>query len=131
MFHSSILKTRQIKTLSTRLNQQLVSNSQKQKQEQPQSTQQASTLNSKKELEKCIVAQNLIFSIMSISLDGLMNYIPNLSDNSFTTHFDEYKLLLTSQTAQPSSFDTYNAFSFGTVLWMVDYCLKISQKVIN
>ena len=59
---------------------------------------------------------------MSISLDGLMNYISNLSDNSFTTHFDEYKLLLTSQTAQPSSFDTYNAFS---KVKSVSYALKI------
>ena len=33
------------------------------------------------------------------------------------------------QLAQPSSFDTFNAFSFGSILWMIDYCLKIVQKV--
>jgi hypothetical protein len=65
---------------------------------------------------------------MSTSLDGLLNYMPNLGDFNYATHFDEYKLLLTTQLSQPSSFDTYSPFSFGSILWMIDYCLKIAQK---
>jgi len=54
--------------------------------------------------------------------------MPNLGDFNYATHLDEYKLLLTTQLAQPSSFDTYSPFSFGSILWMIDYCLKIAQK---
>ncbi len=91
--------------------------------------QQAANLNAKKEIGKCIVAQNLIFSITSISLDALMSYVPNLGDSNCAIQFDEYKLLLSAQLAQPSSFDTFSSFSFGSIMWMIDYCLKIAQKV--
>lgn len=125
ILHSCISKTRQIKSVSTRLNQQLHTNAQK----KDQTTQQkAANLKSKKEIEKCISVQNLLFPIMSISLDGIANYMPNLGEFSYATHLDEYKLLLTTQLAQPSSFDTFSPFSFGSILWMIDYCLKISQK---
>ena len=124
MLHSCIFKTRQIKSLSTKLSQQLHYSS-TQKQQPGGSAQQAS----KKEIEKLVAAQNLIFCIISLCLDALMNYAPNLSENNYATNFDEYKLLLSMQLAQPSSFDTFNAFSFGSILWMIDYCLKIVQKV--
>lgn len=85
-------------------------------------------MNAKKEIGKWITAQNLIFSIMSISLDALTSYTPNLGDSNCAIQFDEYKLLLSAQLAQPSSFDTFSSFSFGSIMWMIDYCLKIAQK---
>lgn len=126
MLHSCISKTRQIKSVSSRLSQQLHASAQKKDKLTPQ--QQAASMKSKKEIGKCIAAQNLIFSIMSVSLDALMNYVPNLGDNNYITHFDEYKLLISTQLAQPSSFDNFSAFSFGSILWIIDYCLKIAQK---
>lgn len=85
-------------------------------------------MKAKKEIGKCIISQNLIFTIMSISLDALSSYTPNLGDSNCAVQFDEYKLLLSAQLAQPSSFDTFSSFSFGSIMWIIDYCLKIAQK---
>jgi hypothetical protein len=73
-------------------------------------------------------SQNLIFSIMSFCLDSLFTCIPNFSDPNYLITIDEYKLLLDTHLTMPSSFDLQTSLSFGSILWLIEYCLKILQK---
>jgi hypothetical protein len=79
--------------------------------------------------EDLITAQNLFFNIISICLDSLFNYAPNLADHNYLSYLDEYQLLVHVNFTAPSSFDLNAHLSFGSLLWMIDFCLKILQKV--
>lgn len=73
-------------------------------------------------------SQNLIFSIMSLCLDSLINFMPNFADPNYLITIDEYKLLLDTHLSMPSSFDLQTSLSFGSILWLIEYCLKLLQK---
>jgi hypothetical protein len=73
-------------------------------------------------------SQNVIFSIMSLCLDSLLNFIPNFADPNYLLTIDEYKLLLDTHLTMPSSFDLQTSLSFGSILWLIEYCLKLLQK---
>lgn len=72
--------------------------------------------------------QNMLFTIISINLDGLFNFSPSFADQNFSLKMDEYKILLTSQITPPSAFDAHTPLSFGSILWLVDYLLKLLHK---
>jgi hypothetical protein len=75
-----------------------------------------------------VIAQNLLLHLICNCLNTLRNYIPNLSDLKYDSHLNEYKLLLTIHFTPPS-FDSQSPLSFGCILWLIDYCLKILHKV--
>lgn len=79
-------------------------------------------------LDDLVNIQNILFTIISINLDGLFNFSPNFADQNFSLKFDEYKILLTSQISPPSAFDAHTPLSFGSVLWLIDYLLKLLHK---
>ncbi|RNA38292.1 nucleoporin NUP188-like protein [Brachionus plicatilis] len=72
--------------------------------------------------------QNMLFTIISLNLDGLFNFSPNFADQNYSLKLDEYKILLTSQISPPSAFDAHTPLSFGSILWLVDYLLKLLHK---
>lgn len=72
--------------------------------------------------------QNMLFTIVSINLDGLFNFSPSFADQNFSLKLDEYKILLTSQISPPSAFDAHTPLSFGSILWLIDYLLKLLHK---
>ena len=116
----------QIKALSIKLAQQA----------QYQSSQMSTTGTTTRQpavpkinMEGFIAAQNLIFSITNLCLDSLSNYIPNLADYNYACYFDEFKLLPSLQSTPPSSFDSTSGLSFGSIIWMTDYSLRMLQKV--
>ena len=81
------------------------------------------------DLEELLLCQNLLFSISSFCLDAIYHYIPNLA--SPLTNIEEYNLLVAVNLNPPSSFDCQTPLSFGSILWMIDYCMKLLQKVTN
>ncbi|CAF0748696.1 unnamed protein product [Brachionus calyciflorus] len=72
--------------------------------------------------------QNLLFSIMSLNLSGLFNFAPNFADPNYLIKLDEYRPILAFQLAPPSSFDSHSTLSFGSILWLIDFILKILHK---
>lgn len=78
--------------------------------------------------EDLLHIQNLLFSITTFSLDSIFNFIPNFSDPNYLAKLDEYKILLAFQLTPPSSFDSHSALSFGSLLWLIDYILKILHR---
>ena len=99
---------------------------------QQQSHQQSNSTNvntSRVSTEDLVACQNLLFSLMSVCLDSLFNYMPNFADTNYLSSIDEYKLLLAFQLAPPSSFDMQSPLSFGSILWIIDYILKLLHRV--
>lgn len=78
--------------------------------------------------EELVRLKNLLFSIISLSLDSLSNFIPNFADPNYLGKIDEYKLLLAFQLTPPSSFDSNSPLSFGSILWLIDYILKVLHR---
>ena len=78
--------------------------------------------------EDLVNIQNLLFSIISLNLSALSNFAPNFADPNYLIKLDEYRLLLAFQLSPPSSFDSYSPLSFGSILWLIDYNLKILHK---
>jgi hypothetical protein len=109
---------------------------QQQQQQQQPSLQQnqlvnAQIISNKANIEELVTSQNLLFSITSLCLDSLLNYIPNFGESNYMARLDEYKLLLAIQLSPPSSFDLHSSLSFGSILWLIDYILKILHRVIK
>ncbi len=90
-----------------------------------------SSTSSKINVEELVLFQNSLFSIISSCLNALFNYIPNFGDGNYLATLDEYKLLLNLNLAPPSSFDFNSPASFGSILWIIDYCLKLLNKVFR
>ncbi len=105
----------------------LLARSHQQHQQQTNHTQASSTVSS----DILLAAQNAFCSIMSLCLDALLHYAPDLTEYGYMTRLDEYRLIVATNFTQPSSFDLTASFSFGSILWTIDYCLKILQKVNN
>jgi hypothetical protein len=91
-------------------------------------TQNAQAL-SKLTNDEILTSQTLLFSILSYCLDSLANFMPNFADGSYMTKLDEYRLLIAFQLTPPSSFDLQSPLSFGGILWLIDYILKIVHRV--
>lgn len=96
-----------------------------------QSNLPASNVINKFNMEELITTQNLLFTIISLCLDSLLNYIPNFGEASYMSKIDEYSLLISLQLSAPSSFDQHNILSFGSILWLIDYILKLLHRVLN
>ena len=71
--------------------------------------------------------QIVLFEIISYCMDSLFNYVPNLGDFNYVSQFDEFKLLLTLQWSSTPDFQA--GLSFGSLLWIIEYCLRVLQKV--
>jgi hypothetical protein len=80
--------------------------------------------------DEILNSQTLLFAIISYCLDSLANFMPNFADGSYMTRLDEYRLLLAFQLTPPSSFDLQSPLSFGGILWLIDYILKLVYRVI-
>jgi hypothetical protein len=111
--------------------QQQTSHLQQQQQlQQPQGHTLAEMANANKlQIEELVGTQNLLFSIVSLCLDSLLNHIPNFGQVNYLAKLDEYRLLLAFQLSPPSSFDLHSPLSFGSILWLIDYILKILHRV--
>ena len=94
--------------------------------------QQHSNKTHKLNQDELISCQNQLFTIISLCLDSLFNYIPNFAHSAHLISFDEFNLLLAVNLNPPSSFDVNSMqhvnLSFGSILCLIDYCFKILHK---
>ena len=92
-------------------------------------TQSVSSNSNRLTNEEILTSQTLLFSIISYCLDSLMNFTLNFADSNYISKLDEYKLILAFQLTPPSTFDVQSQLSFGGILWLIDYILKIVYRV--
>lgn len=81
-------------------------------------------------LDELVSSQSLLISIVSLCMNALLNYIPNFAESNYPTHLDEFRPILALQLSQPSSFDTRVPLSFGSILWFIEYSLKLLHRVL-
>lgn len=134
MIQICISKLAYLRQMNIKLQQQSQHLQQQQQQSQSQSqssTPQIGTQLSaiRATLDELISSQSLLISIVSLCMNALLNYIPNFAESSYPTHLDEFRPILALQLSQPSSFDTRAPLSFGSILWFIEYSLKLLHRV--
>jgi hypothetical protein len=83
------------------------------------------------EISSSIIVNKLLQIIWNC-VNVLMNYIPSMNDLKFNTNIEqsnEFNLLISLKFTAPS-YDTLNTqLSFGSLLFIIDYCIKTLHKL--